>query len=302
MIWWVDREVLVTGSSGFLGSRVYERLEAGRARVRRYSRDGLNTAKTDTIIHCAGLVGGMLANRERPADFIRENLKIGLEVIERYRGARFINIGSSCAYPGQIWNQMSPDELWSGYPAKENGPYGVAKRTMMEVVRAYVQQYGITGFTLVFPNLYGPGMNMDLGKGHAIAGLIRRFWEAKEGKIERLELMGTGNAVREFMYVDDAVDAILEFGKENMPSVVNIGCNSGVTIKELADVVRALVGYEGEICWGNEKDDGQAQKVMRTTVEFMPKTPLVRGLKETIGWFIHRQTSESGQPEYSSVR
>ena len=292
---WKGKRVLVTGGFGFLGSQVVERLDVEEAKCQIAGRGSDGGGDYDVIVHCAGKVGGMLENKEKPAEFIYDNLKAGLDYINRARDckAKFINISSSCTYPGHVWSKLHPDNLWGGYPAKENGPYGIAKRAIIEVVRAYREQYGLQAYSLVFPNLYGPGMNTDPKTSHVIGGLIRKMAEAKDGDVKELNMMGDGSAIREFLYVDDAVDAIIELGAQKQDSVVNVGPGTGVTIKYLAETIQTLIGYEGALIWGKGSDNGQKEKVMVPSTTFKPKTSLIRGLKETIDRHVHA-TNESG--------
>jgi GDP-L-fucose synthase len=307
MNFWNSRRVAVSGGSGFLGSFVVELLRAagcGKIIVPRSSEYDLRdksealrffkVARSDIFIHLAAVVGGIGANRAAPGRFFFDNAAMGLNVIEAARIVgleKFVCVGTICSYPKFTPVPFREENFWNGYPEETNAPYGLAKKMLLVQLQAYRQQYGLNGIYLTPVNLYGPKDNFDLETSHVIPALIRKCWEAKESQAAEILAWGTGSATREFLYVEDAAEAIvLAAEKYEKPDLVNLGSGEEISIRELLNQVRSLVGYEGATRWDSTKPDGQPRRSLDTSralSEFgwRAKTSLRDGLRETIRWF-----------------
>ncbi len=307
---WADVRVTVTGGGGFLGSYVVDELRRRGAtqvfipRKRDYDlvqHDAvvrlLDDARPDIIIHLAANVGGIGANRARPAEFFYDNLMMGVQLMHEAwkRGVRkFVAIGTVCAYPKFTPVPFKEDDLWNGYPEETNAPYGLAKKMLLVQAQAYRQQYGFNAIFLLPANLYGPRDNFDLETSHVIPAMIRKFVAAKEtgGPVV---LWGDGTPTREFLYAADAAEAIVEATeKYDGPEPVNIGTGEEISIRRLAETVARMVGYTGDIVWDTTKPNGQPRRKLDTSrakayFGWEAKTPFDEGLRATIDWFLaHR--------------
>jgi len=307
MGYWEKRRVVVSGGGGFLGSFVVERLRAlgcGEVvvvRSREYDLREKSEAlrlfqesRPDIFIHLAAVVGGIGANQRNPGVFFYENMAMGLHVIEaaRLHGVeKFVCIGSVCSYPKFTPVPFREENFWNGYPEETNAPYGLAKKMLLVQLQAYREQYGLNGIYLTPVNLYGPRDNVDLQTSHVIPALIRKCWDAKRARATEIVAWGSGKATREFLYVEDAAEAIvLAAEKYDKPDLVNLGSGEEVAISELLGIIRNLVGYEGGVQWDLSKPDGQPRRCLDTSRAFAEfgwrsKTPLREGLQRTIAWF-----------------
>jgi GDP-L-fucose synthase len=312
---WSTRRVLVTGGSGFLGSRVVARLrERGAtdvvvprsASMNLVERDNCRQAvkDADVVIHLAARVGGIGFNRENPGTLFFENLMMGAQLMEeaRLQGVeKFVAVGTVCAYPKFTPVPFREEDLWSGYPEETNAPYGLAKKMLLVQSQAYRQQYGFNGIYLLPVNLYGPKDNFDPRSSHVIPALIRKIWEAKQTGAPFVEVWGDGSASREFLYVDDAAEGIvLASERYDGTEPVNIGAGMEITIKELVNVLRDLIGYSGDIHWDTSKPNGQPRRslnVDRAQQEFgfRASTDFQTGLRKTVDWWISHG-SRQGAP------
>lgn len=299
--------MVVSGGHGFLGSVVVEKLRAAgcrgvtaprsseydlreKAEALRLYRD----TRPDIFIHLAAVVGGIGANRANPGRFFYDNAAMGLHVIEAARIVgveKFVCAGTICSYPKFTPVPFREENFWDGYPEETNAPYGLAKKMLLVQLQSYRQQYGLNGIYLTPVNLYGPKDNFDLETSHVIPALIRKCWEAKQAHSEEIVAWGTGRATREFLYVVDAAEAIV-LAAENYakPDLVNLGSGEEISIRDLLEQIRSLVGYEGALRWDDTKPDGQPRRSLDTSralAEFgwRAKTPLRDGLRQTIQWF-----------------
>ncbi len=243
------------------------------------------------VIHLAAEVGGIGANRAQPGRFFFSNLSMGMNLIEeaRLRGvAKFVQVGTVCSYPKFTPVPFREEDLWNGYPEETNAPYGIAKKALLVMLQAYRQQYGLNGIYLIPVNLYGPGDNFDLETSHVIPAMIRKFVEAKRQDLPRVELWGTGAASREFLYVDDAARGIVSALEQyDGAEPVNLGTGKEIAIRDLAEKIKQLVGYNGEITWDASKPDGQPRRCLdvtkaRTLFGFTTRMDLETGLQRTI--------------------
>src|SRR6266516_3210875 len=307
MSFWAGKRVLVTGGSGFLGSRVVEKL--GRKSPdqifvpRREKYDLVETenvvrlyrdAQPDVVIHLAGEVGGIGANRANPGKFFYNNLMMGTQMMEygrRHGISKFVALGTICAYPKHTPVPFKEERLWDGYPEETNAPYGLAKKMLLVQAQAYRQQYGFNAIFLLPVNLYGPRDNFNLQSSHVIPALVRKAMEACERGDKELPVWGDGSPTREFMYVEDAADAIVTAAeKYNGDQPVNLGSGYEISIKYLAEMIVRMTGFEGKLVWQTDKLNGQPRRgldVSRATEYFgwSAQVPFEEGMRRTIEWF-----------------
>ncbi|MCC7129005.1 MAG: GDP-fucose synthetase [Anaerolineae bacterium UTCFX2] len=304
---WQSKRVCVTGGAGFLGTFVVEKLAQRGAqqvfipRIEQYDlvqREAilrlLADARPDVIIHLAALVGGIEANRLRPAEFFYDNLMMGVQLMHeawRHGVAKFVAVGTICAYPKITPIPFKEEYLWDGYPEETNAPYGLAKKMLLVQAQAYRQQYG---FNAIFPlpvNLYGPRDNFDPVTSHVIPALIRKCLEAQQRGDPEVALWGDGSPTREFLYVEDAAEGlVLAAERYDSPEPFNLGSGQEISIRALAELIAHLTGYTGRIAWDTSKPNGQPRRALdtsraRETFGFQAHTPFEEGLKRTIDWY-----------------
>ncbi len=293
---------LVTGGGGFLGSHLVERLEADGHEVvvaRRSDYDLtsmtdaarlFDDADAELVFHLAAEVGGIGANRATPGRYWFANLAMGANVLEQARvhsTPKLVIVGTVCAYPKFAKVPFSEDELWEGYPEETNAPYGVAKKAVLVGAQAYRQQYGLDAIFLLPTNLYGPRDNFDLETSHVIPALIRKMVEADDEVV----LWGDGSPTREFLYVDDCVEGlVLAAERYDGPEPVNLGAAREISIRDLAELVADVTGYEGTIVWEESKPNGQPRRSVdasraRELFGFEAKTSLRDGIERTVAWY-----------------
>jgi GDP-L-fucose synthase len=310
---WRERRVCVTGGAGFLGSFVIEKLRQHGARdifiptIEKYDlvqpesiKQMLSDSRPDVIIHLAAHVGGIGANREHPAEFFYDNLMMGVQLMHQawqQSVEKFVAIGTVCAYPKFTPVPFKEENIWNGYPEETNAPYGLAKKMLLVQAQAYRQQYGYNAIYLLPVNLYGPRDNFNPSSSHVIPAQIRKCIEAQEAGSDEMISWGDGSPTREFIYVEDAAEAIVMASERyNGSEPVNIGSGHEISIKDLTNLIARLTGFTGRIVWDTSKPNGQPRRGLDTSraeqyFGFKARTPFEEGLRRTIEWY--RQNSSA---------
>ncbi len=302
-----DSKILLTGGSGFLGSHVRDALAArGAATIvspraaevdltdAQATRALFERERPDLVMHLAAKVGGIGANLKHPGTFFRDNMAMGLNVLEEARRAgtrKVVIAGTICAYPKFAPIPFREEDLWNGYPEETNAPYGVAKKAMLVMAQSYRQEFG-SNFVMLFPvNLYGPRDNFDLESSHVIPAMIRKFVAARRTSSNEVVLWGDGSPTREFLYVDDAARGLLLAAERyDDPEPMNLGAGFEISMKDLALKIAALVGYEGKLVWDTSRPNGQPRRMLdvsraRERIGFSAQVSFDEGLAKTIAWF-----------------
>jgi len=314
----LDTRIAVTGGGGFLGSHVLEELaRAGytaaiAVRARDYDlthEDRVQAMLADlrpqTILHLAAVVGGIGANRLHPGTFFFQNLMMGSLLMEHARRAgvtRMLNVGTICSYPKFTPVPFREEDLWNGYPEETNAPYGLAKKMLLVQSLAYRQEFGFDSSNLMLVNLYGPRDNFDPGSSHVIPALIRKCLEAAEQNAGEIEVWGSGQATREFLYVADAAQAIvLALDRLDDSDPVNLGSGREISIHDLALMIARLSGFTGHLRWDASQPDGQPRRCLDTSkaverLGWRASTPFETGLARTIEWYRAERAAGTAKP------
>lgn len=315
--------VILTGGAGFLGRVVRQKLIdrgvrpdhlfiprrtdfdlTSEADVARLYRTAFRGGKADLVIHLAAEVGGIGANRRSPGRYFFANMAMALHLIEQarlddlhHRGGKFIQVGTICAYPKFTPVPFKEEDLWNGYPEETNAPYGVAKKAAWQMLDAYRLQYGFASAYVLPVNLYGPHDNFDLESSHVIPALIRKCIDAQARGDKEIVCWGTGNASREFLYVDDAAEGILRAAEVmNDPEPINLGAGFEIKIKDLVELIVKLTGFTGAITWDTTRPDGQPRRQLSVDraaarLGWRAQVSFEDGLKRTIEWYRRRSST-----------
>lgn len=306
-----NKRIVITGGTGFLGRQLVDNLVRqgyrdlfvvdhkayDLVRIEDIRRLYVET-RPEIVIHLAAKVGGIGFNRENPAALFYENLMMGVQLLhEGFRAGleKFVAIGTICAYPKFTPVPFHESALWDGYPEETNAPYGLAKKMMLVQSQAYRRQYGFNSIFLLPVNLYGPGDNFDPRSSHVIPALIKKCVDATRNKTQVITVWGTGQATREFFYVEDAAEAIrLATEKYNTSEAMNLGAGFEISIKALVELIVELTGFSGRIIWDATQPDGQPRRMLDTSrafreLGFKAATDLQEGLKKTIAWYRENQ-------------
>ena len=303
---WHDKSIVVTGGTGFLGSKIVSQLkEKGAKNIlipksNEYDlRDKENAKKitknADIIFHIAAKVGGIGLNQEKPGELFYDNLIMGTNLLEQAREnnvEKFIALGTVCSYPKFTPIPFKEESIWDGYPEETNAPYGLAKKMLLVQSQAYRQQYNFQSIMVIPTNLYGPNDNFDDKSSHVIPALIKKIYQAKKENLKNISVWGDGSPTRDFLYVDDAANGIiLAAEKYNSSLPINLGSGIEISIKELVMKIIHLMDVDVDIVWDIEKPNGQPRRCIsieraRKEIGFEPKIDLDDGLKQTIDWYV----------------
>ncbi|MEI8173380.1 MAG: GDP-L-fucose synthase [Deltaproteobacteria bacterium] len=302
-----DKRITITGGKGFLGGHLIRKLKEKGCRnlsiadlpdynlvriedvIRMYE-----DTRPDIVIHLAAKVGGIGFNQGNPGSLFYDNIMMGVQLLhEGYlrKIAKFLALGTICAYPKFTPVPFKEDDLWNGYPEETNAPYGLAKKMMLVQSQSYRLQYGFNAIFLLPVNLYGPGDNFDPRSSHVIPALIKKCVDAILNREDEIVVWGTGKVTREFIYVEDAAEGIILAAEGyNKSDPVNIGAGFEISIEDLVHLIVELTGFKGRIAWDKTKPDGQPRRMLDTTrafkeFGFRAKTTFEEGLKKTIDWY-----------------
>jgi len=298
--------VFVTGGRGFLGRAVCTVLTGVKAQViapTRAEADMLDAAscraavreaRPSVLVHLAASVGGIGANQKHPAVFWRENMLMGVNVLDAAQQAgvaRVVVVGTVCAYPKHTPVPFRESSLWDGYPEETNAPYGVAKRALWTGLNAYKDEFGLAGAYLLPANLYGPHDDFDLETSHVIPAMLRKCEEARVAGRSEVRLWGTGTPTREFLYVEDCARAVaLAAAKIDDPAPMNLGTGREISMAELARLIAKTTGFAGTLTWDPSRPDGQPRRALETSeararLGWSASTSLEDGLARTVAWY-----------------
>lgn len=303
----LGKKILLSGGSGFLGKHVIDLLISKgvdskdiivpRSKdydLRVWENCKKATKDVDIVIHLAAKVGGIGFNQTHPGEAFYDNILIGSQLMEASRLSgvgKFVALGSVCAYPKLINPPFRESDLWNGYPEETNASYGLAKKMLIVQAQAYRKQYDFNAICLLPTNMYGPGDNFDPNSSHVIPALIKKVYDSKARGEKTLSVWGSGTATRDFLYVEDAAEAVVSAAESyNGEDPVNIGSGSEISITDLVKLMCKLMDFDGDIRFERDKPDGQPRRCVDVTKAkqefgFLAKTPIEEGLKNTIEWY-----------------
>jgi GDP-L-fucose synthase len=301
------RKILVTGGKGFLGHHVVDALknvESAEVSVSSSKEFNLtkeqdverlfNSVQPDVVFHLAGLVGGILPNKERPAEFFYQNLMMGTFMLHyawKHRVRKFVAAGAGCGYPEFAPIPLKETDFWSGFPQKESAPYSLAKRLLTIQSAAYQQQYGFVSIICIPGNIYGEWDNFNLLDAHVVPALVRKFVEVKLNDAPSIEIWGSGEPTRDFVHAADVAKGMVKAAEFYQKSeVVNISSGVETSVREICKHLCELTGYQGEIRWNTSRPDGQKRRCFnidkaRRDLGFKPETDIRTGLERTVRWY-----------------
>ena len=309
---WTEKKVLVTGSNGFLGKYVVnelkdrgvEKLElpnSNECDLRKQENCKKIVKDSDIVFHVAGMVGGIDYMKKNPAHVFYDNLTMGTHIIEEAKNAgveKLILVGTVCSYPKFASIPFKEEQIWEGYPEETNASYGLAKKMQLVQSNAYRQQYNFNSICVIPTNMYGPTDNFSDNTSHVIPAIIKKIFYAIQQNSKEILLWGDGSPTRDFLFVKDtAKGIILASEKYNDSEPINLGSETEISIKELAEMISELMDYDGEIKWDKSKPNGQPRRCVsnyraRELLEFKPNVSIREGLTETIEWFLqHKKKS-----------
>lgn len=306
---WAGKTVMVTGGTGFLGSHVVEKLKQRSddidvfvprsneydLRERAAIRRAFIKSRADVVLHLAATVGGIGANSENPGQYFYDNSIMGIELLEmarKFNVEKCTILGTVCAYPEHTEVPFSETDLFNGYPEETNAPYGIAKKSLLTQSRAYRKQYNFNSIYLLPVNLYGPRDDFDLKTSHVVPAIIRKCVEARKRGHESITAWGTGEPTREFLYVEDAAEGILDATEQyNRSEPVNLGSGREISIRELVEMITDMTGFEGNVEWDTSKPDGQMQRRLdvskaKKCFGWQAPTDFETGLRKTVNWYM----------------
>ena len=303
------KHILVTGGNGFLGKQVVKFLEKiNNVKIviptsKEFDLRNIENCKQvvkdiDVVFHLAAHVGGIGLNREKPAELFYDNLMMGTQLLHEAKISgvkKFIALGTICSYPKFSNVPFLENDIWNGYPEETNAPYGLAKKMLLVQSNAYRQQYGFSSIVVIPTNLYGPEDNFDPSSSHVIPALIRKIFLAKKNNSDEIEVWGDGTPTRDFLFVEDAANGIINAAKfYDNEEPLNLGSSQEISIKHIVEQISEILDYEGSIKWNKEKPNGQPRRCVsyeraKEIINFEPKMNFNQGLKLTIEWFLRNQ-------------
>lgn len=303
-----NKKIVIPGGNGFVGSHITQILKKIPCKVFvPRTKDGINfrkyedcfsyldSKKPQIVINCAAIQGGIAYHNGRQADLFMDNMLMGTFLMKASQAVgvgKFINVVAGCSYPGYLKKgEMNEEDYWSGKLHESIFSYGFARKTSTVYGLALKKQYNFNSIHLIMANMFGPGEHFNPEQSKALAGLIKKIYEAKKNKIAEVEVWGTGKPVRDWLYVKDGAEGILVAGaKYSDIEPINIATGIGISVKELAETVRQIIGYKGNLKYNTSKPDGAPHKTfgihkMKRELQWVPETSVEAGIEETVEWF-----------------